>query len=251
MSLELGYNGLTDRSAQLIGDVLKFNFKLEGLSLWQNQIGPTGAQSIANGLQNNKSLLWLGLGSNQVGVEGAWAISEALQTNSSLLWLGLGGNGIGDRGAMHLAGLLQGMELMTSALSICLFNFAGNMCCLQSLGLGGNEIHNEGACHLALALRVNRRLRSIGLGGNQICMSHPPPSPLLSTILSLFVTVADEGGGALADMLTHNQTLKKLLLSSNLLGNCYILRLLHHLISLYKEIEGLSSYPLLWKSTQD
>ena len=111
MSLELGNNGLTDRSGLLLGECLKFNFKLEGLSLWQNEVGPAGAQSIANGLQANKSLLWLGLGSNKVGVEGAWALSEALQTNSSLLWLGLGGNKVGGRGAMHLAGLLQGKLL--------------------------------------------------------------------------------------------------------------------------------------------
>ena len=114
VSLELGSNGLSDKSACLLGDCLKFNFKLEGLSLWQNEIGPLGAQSIASGLQANKSLLWLGLGSNQVGVEGAWALSEALQTNSSLLWLGLGGNEIGDRGAMHLSGLLQGQLLAYS-----------------------------------------------------------------------------------------------------------------------------------------
>ena len=36
-------------------------------------------------------------------------------------------------------------------------------------------------------------------------------------MLDIYCT-ADEGGRALADMLTHNQTLKKLLLSSNLLG---------------------------------
>ncbi|CAI8011381.1 Prefoldin subunit 3 [Geodia barretti] len=97
VSLELGNNGLTDRSGLLLGECLKFNFKLEGLSPLQNEVGPAGAQSIANGLQANKSLLWLGLGSNKVGVEGAWALSEALQTNSSLLWLGLGGNEVGDR----------------------------------------------------------------------------------------------------------------------------------------------------------
>lgn len=39
---------------------------------------------------------------------------------------------------------------------------------LLSLGLGGNEIHSEGAIHLADALKVNVKLRSLGLGGNLI-----------------------------------------------------------------------------------
>ena len=93
----------------------------------------------------------------------------------------------------------------------------GNMCCLQSLGLGGNEIHNEGAAHLALALRVNRRLRSLGLGGNQIGMASNPVFQTDSIYIKC-VSSADEGGRALAEMLRRNQTLKKLLLSSNLLG---------------------------------
>lgn len=87
------------------------------------------------------------------------------------------------------------------------------MCCLQSLGLGGNEIHDEGVARLALALQANRRLRSLGLGGNQIGIL------VISLLLSfIHYFIADEGGRALAEMLTHNQTLKKLLLSSNLLG---------------------------------
>lgn len=35
---------------------------------------------------------------------------------------------------------------------------------------------------------------------------------------ALIIVVADEGGQAIGDMLTANHTLKKLLLSSNLLG---------------------------------
>ena len=51
MTLELGANALTDTGAQLLGDALKLNFKLEGLSLWQNEISGRGAQCIAEGLQ--------------------------------------------------------------------------------------------------------------------------------------------------------------------------------------------------------
>ena len=51
MTLELGRNVLKDTSAQLLGDALKLNFKLEGLSLWQNEISGAGAQCIADGLQ--------------------------------------------------------------------------------------------------------------------------------------------------------------------------------------------------------
>lgn len=57
MTLELGRNALTDTSAQLLGDALKLNFKLEGLSLWQNEISGAGAQCIAEGLQV-RTTLW-------------------------------------------------------------------------------------------------------------------------------------------------------------------------------------------------
>ncbi len=51
VTLEVGTNGLTDMSAQHIGAALKINFKLEGLSLWQNDISGQGAQRLAEGLQ--------------------------------------------------------------------------------------------------------------------------------------------------------------------------------------------------------
>ena len=51
VTLELGTNSLTDSSAQALGDALKLNFKLEGLSLWQNEVTGKGAQCLAEGLQ--------------------------------------------------------------------------------------------------------------------------------------------------------------------------------------------------------
>ncbi len=51
MTLEVGTNSLTDVSAQYLGGSLKLNFKLEGLSLWQNDISGQGAQRLAEGLQ--------------------------------------------------------------------------------------------------------------------------------------------------------------------------------------------------------
>lgn len=39
---------------------------------------------------------------------------------------------------------------------------------MQSLGLGGNDIQDEGVKILANALKSNTKLRSLGLGGNQI-----------------------------------------------------------------------------------
>ena len=44
----------------------------------------------------------------------------------------------------------------------------GNISRLKSIGLGGNEIHDDGAMYLASALRSNMRLESLGLGGNLI-----------------------------------------------------------------------------------
>ena len=99
---------------------------------------------------------------------------------------------------------------------------AGNACSLQSLGLGGNDIHDEGAIHLAQALKTNMRLCSLGLGGNQIGRN------LTFTLyyenpFEMLLFAADEGGNAIADMLRLNQTLRKLLLSSNLLGELTVI----------------------------
>ena len=44
----------------------------------------------------------------------------------------------------------------------------GNISRLKSIGLGGNEIHDDGAMYLAKALKSNMRLESLGLGGNLI-----------------------------------------------------------------------------------
>lgn len=50
VTLELGTNGLSDVSTEFLGNSLKSNFKLEGLSLWQNDISGQGAQFLADGL---------------------------------------------------------------------------------------------------------------------------------------------------------------------------------------------------------
>ena len=102
--------------------------------------------------------------------------------------------------------------------SLFLIFLAGNVCSLQSLGLGGNDIHDEGAIHLAQALKTNTRLCSLGLGGNQIGRNIMLLSLYYENLFEMLLFIADEGGKAIADMLRLNQTLRKLLLSSNLLG---------------------------------
>ena len=108
--------------------------------------------------------------------------------------------------------------LVTMGTSLFLTFLAGNVCSLQSLGLGGNDIHDEGAIHLAQALKTNTRLCSLGLGGNQIGRNIMLLSLYYENLFEMLLFIADEGGKAIADMLRLNQTLRKLLLSSNLLG---------------------------------
>lgn len=62
LTVELGTNGLSDLSAQHIGDTLRLNNTLEGLSLWQNEIGGPGAQCLAEGLQVHTFSVFSGLG---------------------------------------------------------------------------------------------------------------------------------------------------------------------------------------------
>jgi len=168
----------------VIGEFLRENNSLEGISLWKNAMVGSSARKIMDGLALNQSLQWLGLGCNPIGVEGAEAVRKGLSTNQTLQWLALGGCELGDDGMAHIAAVLK-----------------DDICDLQNIGLGGNGISSMGVYHIAKALWTNTRLENLGLGGNYIDA---------------------EGCEYLAEMMKDNKNLKKLILSSNLVDDIAI-----------------------------
>jgi hypothetical protein len=180
-NLEVGNNGAGDKAAQAVGQFLRHNESLEGISLWKNGMTASGVKKLFEGVGVNRTLQWIGVGGNPIGAEGAKHITAGLSTNQTLQWLAAGGCEFGDQGVMYLSAVLK-----------------DDTCDLQSIGLGGNGIGAEGMYHLCRALWTNTRLENLGLGGNYI---------------------DGEGCEHIAEMLKANKTLKKIILSSNLVDD--------------------------------
>ncbi|MCU0686965.1 MAG: DUF924 family protein, partial [Polyangiaceae bacterium] len=154
--LYVGTNGVTERSAPLLAELLAGDCALESLYLSCNRLGDGGAEAIAKALRSNHRLRRLSLASNRVGPRGANALAEALAGHPSLELLDLGftkatntvgelGNFLGDEGARAIARMLEHNQV------------------LRVLDLLHNFITQIGVNHLRDALEVNRSLLSLQL----------------------------------------------------------------------------------------
>ena len=134
-SLQLGYNGLGEEGAKLLGLVLKFNYTLKELGLQGNHIGDDGAMFLAKELaSNNNTLERLQLDWNKIGPRGASGLAEALKQNSTLCHISLADNEIDSEGAANIADSIT-------------YNMA-----LKELVLNKNRIDDDGALALTMAL---------------------------------------------------------------------------------------------------
>ena len=134
-SLHLGYNGLGEEGAKLLGLVLKFNYTLKELALQGNHIGDDGAMALAEELaSNNNTLERLQLDWNKIGPRGASALAKALKQNSTLCHISLADNDIDSEGATNIADSIK-------------YNMA-----LKELVLSKNKIDDGGAFALTMAL---------------------------------------------------------------------------------------------------
>ena len=99
--LDLSYNHIGDRGAQLIADLLKVREEehfCDSRNLHLSKLDT---------LQDDVQLEVLNLASNNIGSEGAGAIARALHVNDKLHTLNLGDNPLTDDGGMHFAEMLQ------------------------------------------------------------------------------------------------------------------------------------------------
>lgn len=154
--LYVGTNGVTARSAPLLGGYLAEDCALESLYLSCNRLGDDGAEAVARGLAANRTLRRVSLASNRIGPRGAEALARALAEHPTVALFDLGftratasvgerGNYVGDEGARALAAML-----------------ARNTA-LRVLDLLHNYVSQVGVNHLREALKVNRTLTGLQL----------------------------------------------------------------------------------------
>jgi uncharacterized protein (DUF924 family)/Ran GTPase-activating protein (RanGAP) involved in mRNA processing and transport len=154
--LYVGTNGVTERSAPVIAELLADDCRLESLYLSCNRLGDAGVAELARGLSANRTLQRVSLASNRIGPAGAAALAAALADHPTIALVDLGftkatnsvgelGNFIGDDGARVLAEMLAGNRT------------------LRVLDLLHNFISQVGVNHLRRALEVNRTLTSLQL----------------------------------------------------------------------------------------
>jgi Ran GTPase-activating protein (RanGAP) involved in mRNA processing and transport len=178
--LTLGFCHLEDSAAQLLGDALSKNRRLEILNIWDNKISTMGGEGLGHGLQHNSTLKTLNIRSNDLGPKGALGIAKGLMHNKSLKNINVRYNWIGDDGAKAFAALLLSNNTV------------------QSLDVSRNRICSDGAEAITKALWHNRSLHELNLSINRIC---------------------DKGGLFIGSALAHNTSLRKLDITECIVGD--------------------------------
>ena len=209
--LDLRDNVIRDEVAVALSEALQVNATLTHLSLeggWEIEfkqlIGPSAASALAKALTINRTLKCLILGFNSIRDPGALAFADALRTNSTLTHLDLSSNGIGNSGTEAICKALQFNHVVTHlALGRNTIGDSGVEALaralewpdtqLSFLHLVGCKITSIGVEALARALRTNRSLEHLNLGGTNVARS----------------------ATALAETLQSNQTLAYLDLHDN------------------------------------
>eukprot|EP01062_Namystynia_karyoxenos_P054652 TRINITY_DN450_c0_g1_i1.p1 TRINITY_DN450_c0_g1~~TRINITY_DN450_c0_g1_i1.p1 ORF type:complete len:798 (+),score=274.95 TRINITY_DN450_c0_g1_i1:119-2512(+) len=149
-------NGLGDRSARCLSEILAENRYYSVLDLSGNRLRDLGAEQLAALLEVNDSLVHLAIKSNDIGARGAEHLARALSSNITLTSLDLSGlsgvnrNHLGTQGALAFG---RAME-RNSTLAI--------------LNLGANGLGNEGLGHMAHGLEQNQTLTELDLGSNNL-----------------------------------------------------------------------------------
>jgi len=190
--LDLGFNGIGDEGASQLASTLSTNRTLRTLCLSGNMIGEIGAKSMADCLRVNSTLQVLHLTGNSLTEKGVCFLGDALLCNKALLKLFMGGAAMGQSGAASIARALEahGTPLRSNAeedpsvsemtafmnsqsISALVTGFAFDqrhevMGGLEWLYVSQNAIGDEGVAHIAKAMTVNKGLRAIELGFNDV-----------------------------------------------------------------------------------
>ncbi|KAL0421300.1 UNVERIFIED_CONTAM: hypothetical protein Slati_3152900 [Sesamum latifolium] len=221
--LQLSSSAFGDEGAKAIAEMLKKNSTLRVIELNNNFIDYSGFSSLAGAILENKSLLSIYLNGNYGGPLGAAALAKGLEGNKSVRELYLQGNSIGDEGVRALmSGLsshkvlifVQGAEKIAEALK--------QNRSITNVDLGGNDIHAKGISEIARVLKDNSVITTLELGYNPI---GPEGAKALAEVLKFHGNIKDlmlgwcqigaTGAEYIADMLKYNSTISSLDLRAN------------------------------------
>ncbi|CAE1236516.1 PPP1R37 [Acanthosepion pharaonis] len=177
--LFLGDNKLMASDGIQIGNLLKFNHKLQLLDLRNNHLQDVGLSHICAGLcekVDSSGLSTLVLWNNQMSYQGMLSLSHALSVVECLETLNLGHNSITNEGIHYLKeGLLKNKSLIRLGLqgtkvlcegAVALAEYIADSSRLLQIDLRENDIRTAGLMALSLALKVNESLVRLELDRN-------------------------------------------------------------------------------------
>ncbi|CAL8086892.1 unnamed protein product [Calicophoron daubneyi] len=150
-NLNLSENRLSSKCAENLCDVLASSTQLEKLDLHQNLFDDGAAQFFGELIATSLKLAYINLSHNHLGSPSAIHIGRALPQANSLFDLDLSWNRLGG----------PGMKQFCKGL--------GENKYLKTLNLAANGLGPKVGCYeLALALKLNKTLRSLELSDNRI-----------------------------------------------------------------------------------
>ncbi|XP_045172941.2 protein phosphatase 1 regulatory subunit 37-like [Mercenaria mercenaria] len=174
--LFLGDNKFMPTDGVQIGNLLKYNHRLELLDLRNNHLQDVGVGHICDGLSEqclDTGLLTLVLWNNQITFQGMSAVNKALTSAEHLETLNLGHNPITNEGIHILKdGLLKSKGLLKLGLSgtkvscegaVALAEVIADNTRLVRLDLQENDIKTAGLMALSLALKVNESITRLDI----------------------------------------------------------------------------------------
>jgi hypothetical protein len=165
-----------------LGDLIHECQHNSRVNLYQRNLNDDDMNIVVKVAINEKKCTELWLEKNQITSIGASIIANALNNNITLVWLSLSSNHVCDNGVRALA---KTLTFHNSSLS--------------TLALHSTGTTDKGAEYLAEMLKINKTLTELTLSGNEI---------------------GNRGIRLLATALTHhNNTLKRLYVSKNILVN--------------------------------
>ena len=199
-------NRLTSVGIQNIGKVLTENLYLEMLNLGGNSIKNEGLKYICNGLENNKTLLHLNITNNDIdkyGIE-----KYVLNIHSSkLISLDISSNNIMDEGIINLTDSLK--------------NFPN----IHNLNISNCGIEFKGFHYLLMNLQNMKRIENLNVSKNKISSEKfelIKPFFLIFGVKHLDISnclLGDKSGGVLGECLQLNESITKINISENKIGD--------------------------------
>lgn len=245
-SLDLRYNVISDKGAEVIARFLLDNKSLESLILKSNEIGSHGAACISKALHINEFLKHLDISCNPIGQDGGMAIASMLQINNTLKKLEIYSCSMNSVAIIALATVLhnnsslnyidfsdnfQNTHNLTQSVQNAIMLHVSNMI---KYNYSISDLRMKKMCitdwamvdYLEKTIKVNTNLRILDLSSNKLtrdgCVAlcsalHYHPS--LKSLRLSHCTVQDEGADAVKELLLVNEVIEGIFLDYNKITN--------------------------------